>query len=248
MLPVRSPKHPTPMPPRIGTAGWSIPRALTASFPTEGTHLERYARVLNCAEINSTFYRPSRPSTYAKWASQTPDDFLFSLKAPKTITHTGTLDPAPIKDFLTQTSALVEKRGPILFQLPPKKAFDPTSTHAFLTILRDLYEGPAVFEPRHATWFTPEADALLRDFHIARAAADPPKAPSGDEPGGAPSPRYSRLHGSPRIYYSSYPDDYLAALSTAISTSPVEAWVIFDNTASGAAAENALTLKARLNP
>jgi len=229
------------MPLRIGTAGWSIPRLTSASFPTEGTHLERYARVLHCAEINSTFYRTSRLATYAKWAASTPDDFLFSLKAPRTITHESALAPAPqqLKDFLTQTSALVEKRGPILFQLPPKQAFNPTRAKAFLTLLRDLYQGPTVFEPRHETWFTPEAESLFKTFHIARAAADPPRIAAATQPGGDPTLVYYRLHGSPRIYYSTYTPEYLEALSKAITP---HTWVIFDNTASGAATENALSL------
>jgi uncharacterized protein YecE (DUF72 family) len=231
-------------PPRIGTAGWSIPRTASQSFPTEGTHLQRYARIFNCTEINSTFYRPSRPSTYTKWASETPDDFLFSLKAPKAITHESGLspNPRPLNDFLTQTGMLAEKRGPILFQLPPKRSFDPNHAEAFLTILRDLYEGPAVFEPRHETWFTPEAESLFQRFHIARAAADPPKVPAASNPGGAPNLVYDRLHGSPRIYYSAYTPEYLATLAETIALQPAT-WVIFDNTASGAATENALTLK-----
>ena len=66
---------------RIGTAGWSIPRASAARFPGPGTHLERYARVLNCAEINSSFYRPHAAATYAKWRDSTPPDFRFAFAA-----------------------------------------------------------------------------------------------------------------------------------------------------------------------
>jgi uncharacterized protein YecE (DUF72 family) len=227
---------------RIGTAGWSIPRTSAASFPTEGTHLRRYSQTLTCAEINSTFYRPHLPRTYAKWAVETPEDFLFSIKAPKTITHESALAPTPslLKEFLAQSSNLGEKRGPILFQLPPKQAFDPTRSEAFLTLLRDEYHGPAVFEPRHETWFTPEAESLFQTFQIARAAADPPRVPAATQPAGDRALTYYRLHGSPRIYYSSYSHEYLDTLSKAITS---QTWVIFDNTASGAATENALCLK-----
>lgn len=230
------------MPPRIGTAGWSIPHPSAPSFPTEGTHLHRYSQTLNCVEINSTFYRPHRPSTFTKWANETPENFLFSVKAPKAITHTSALapHPEPLQAFLDQTSHLGAKRGPLLFQLPPSQAFDPTRAETFLVLLRDLYQGPAVFEPRHPTWFTPEPDALLRRFHLARAAADPARIPAAAEPGGDPTLVYYRLHGSPRIYYSHYADAYLDRLS---STLTPQTWVIFDNTASGAATENALTLQ-----
>jgi uncharacterized protein YecE (DUF72 family) len=64
----------------IGTAGWTIPRALADSFPRERSGLERYAAVFNAVEVNSTFYRPHRASTYARWATLTPDHFRFAVK------------------------------------------------------------------------------------------------------------------------------------------------------------------------
>src|SRR5918993_2432455 len=70
----------------IGTAGWSIPRAVAHEFTASGSHLERYARVLNGAEINSSFHRPHARAVYARWAAATPDDFRFSVKLPRTIT------------------------------------------------------------------------------------------------------------------------------------------------------------------
>lgn len=238
---------------RLGTAGWSIPRACAAAFPGPGAHLERYARVLPCAEINATFYRSPRPSTYARWLASVPEGFRFSLKAPKSITHEAALacTPAQLRAFLDEARTLGARLGPILFQLPPKLAFDPARARTFFATLRDLYPGPAVVEPRHVSWFTPEADSLLKQLHIARAAADPPRDPSATLPGGAPSLVYFRLHGSPRTYYSSYSPAFLAALASTLlastlpeqqQTGPSEIWCIFDNTASGAGAENALTL------
>ena len=72
---------------RIGTAGWSIPRAAAFRFESAGTHLERYSRLLRCAEINSSFHRPHAAATYAKWRDSTPPDFRFAVKMPRTITH-----------------------------------------------------------------------------------------------------------------------------------------------------------------
>ena len=72
---------------RVGTAGWSIPRASALHFGGPGTHLERYARSLRCAEINSSFHRPHAAATYAKWRDSTPRDFRFAVKMPRTITH-----------------------------------------------------------------------------------------------------------------------------------------------------------------
>jgi len=72
---------------RVGTAGWSIPRASAERAPGDGTHLQRYARVLACSEINSSFHRSHRAAVYAKWAASTPSGFRFSVKLPRAITH-----------------------------------------------------------------------------------------------------------------------------------------------------------------
>jgi len=72
---------------RIGTAGWSISREAAAAFPGEGRHLERYGRVLGCAEINSSFHRSHRVEVYQRWAAQTPPGFRFSVKLPRSISH-----------------------------------------------------------------------------------------------------------------------------------------------------------------
>ena len=118
---------------RIGTAGWSIPKTAAALFPGEGSHLERYARVLNCAEINSSFYRPPMASTWVKWAAAVPAGFQFSVKAPKAISHEAQLmgTGALLRQFLSAASLLGEALGPILFQLPPKLAFDEGRARAF---------------------------------------------------------------------------------------------------------------------
>ena len=236
---------------RIGTAGWSIPRASTTRFPGPGTHLERYARLLNCAEINSSFYRPHAPATYAKWRDSTPPDFRFSVKMPRTITHELQLQRArkPLVAFLAETEGLAEKRGPILVQLPPSLSFDASIVRRFLALLRSVYDGWVVCEPRHATWFSPAAASLLERYRIARVAADPPPAPDGAMPGGWPRAAYFRLHGSPRKYWSRYDPGYIASLAASALALPAaeEVWCVFDNTASGAALENAWELRERVN-
>ena len=105
----------------IGTAGWSIPRASAHRCAGEGTHLERYGRVLPCAEINSSVHRPHASTTYAKWAKGTPAQFRFAVKVPRTITHDLKLRRAgaPLERFLAETAGLGKKRGPLLVQLPP---------------------------------------------------------------------------------------------------------------------------------
>jgi uncharacterized protein YecE (DUF72 family) len=230
----------------IGTAGWSIPKQHAAGLPQAGTHLERYSRIFSCAEINSSFYRSHRASTWEKWAASVPENFRFSVKAPKAITHVANLACTSdrLSAFLAEARILSNKLGPILFQLPPKSAFNPIVAESFFSLLRDKYPGPTVFEPRNPTWFTAEADHLLHRFHIARAAADPARVPAAGSAGGDHQLLYCRLHGSPRMYYSTYPDPYLRSLAAAFAQhSAKEIWCIFDNTASGAALDNALMLQ-----
>ncbi|MEO8521987.1 MAG: DUF72 domain-containing protein [Acidobacteriota bacterium] len=232
----------------IGTAGWSIPRACAAAIPSEGTHLQRYGGVFDCAEINSSFHRPHAAATYARWAASVPADFRFAVKLPRRITHDLKLGRArvPLERFLAESSGLGPGRGPLLVQLPPSLAFDRRVAGRFLDLLRARYQGPVVCEPRHATWFTAPAEALLRRVEVARVAADPPPVPGADRPGGWAGLVYFRLHGSPRKYWSRYGLDGIGALAAALAGVSGEAWCIFDNTASGAALENALELRAAL--
>ena len=236
----------------IGTAGWSIPRASADRFACEGTHLQRYARFLHGAEINSSFHRPHNPSTYAKWAGCTPDVFRFAVKMPREITHDRKLrrSRAPVERFLAESGGLGRKRGPLLVQLPPSLAFDLRVARRFFDLLRARYRGAIVCEPRHETWFSPEANALLIRQKVARVAADPAPAPGADVPGGWHGTVYYRLHGSPRKYWSQYDDEYVEKLAAAIRAVPasVDAWCVFDNTASGAALENAWKLQSLLTP
>jgi uncharacterized protein YecE (DUF72 family) len=234
----------------VGTAGWSIPSASAVRCPPDGTHLQRYSRIFRCAEINSSFHRPHAPTTYAKWASSTPPYFRFAIKVPRTITHDQQLRRArvPLQQFLEQTAGLGRKRGPLLVQLPPSHVFDARAAGRFFELLRRDYQGAVVCEPRHWTWFSPRADALLVRFQVARVAADPPSTPGAESPGGWGGLVYYRLHGSPRKYWSSYGSDYIDALGRAIraASRAADVWCVFDNTASGAALENAWELSALL--
>jgi uncharacterized protein YecE (DUF72 family) len=230
---------------RIGCAGWSLRSEFAEQFPGEGTHLERYVRRFPAVEINSSFYRPHQPATYARWAASTPEGFQFAVKVPKEITHTRRLREveAPLGQFLAEAGALGEKLGPLLVQLPPSLPFAAGVAEPFFAGLRERFAGGVVCEPRHPTWFTAEADQLLIDFQVARVAADPAPVPAAAEPGGWPGLAYYRLHGSPKIYYSHYSDEYLDRLT---ATLPSGAWCIFDNTAEGEATANALGLLERL--
>jgi uncharacterized protein YecE (DUF72 family) len=230
----------------IGTAGWNIPRRSGQRFSDVGTHLQRYAGHFRGTEINSSFHRPHAHTTYQKWAAATPDDFTFSVKLTREITHDARLvRPASVFNrFLDETSGLGHKRGPILVQLPPSLLFDARIAGRFFECVRRSYDGPLVCEPRHGTWALPEAEKMLTRYRVARVAADPPREPAFGEPGGWDGLVYFRLHGAPRTYWSPYSTQYLDALaSTLRPADPVAAWCVFDNTASGAAIENAFELQ-----
>ena len=233
---------------RLGTAGWATPRTSADRFPAEGSGLERYAARFNAAEINSTFYRSHRPATYDRWADTTPEDFRFSVKLPKTITHERRLADSGelLAVFLAEVGQLGPKLGPLLIQLPPSLAFDAAVTRPFLESLRSRFDGPVACEPRHPTWFEADAEGALTEHRIARVAADPARVPEAAEPGGWPGLVYVRLHGSPQMYWSSYEPAYLQALARRLRGSAAETWCVFDNTTSGAAAANALDLRALL--
>lgn len=231
----------------IGCAGWSVPRAEQGRFPEGGSHLERYAAVLPAVEINSSFYRPHRPATYARWAAAVPADFRFAVKVPKAITHVSRLEGGmgALDAFLEEVDGLGERLGTLLVQLPPSLRFDADVASGFFGALRTRFDGGVVCEPRHPSWFDGEADALLAGERIVRVAADPAPVPAAAEPGGWPGLVYFRLHGSPTRYYSAYTAEYLAGLAArlqAIAAAGVPVWCLFDNTAAGAAVTNALAL------
>ena len=194
---------------RIGTAGWSIPRGEQSRFPAGESHLARYAQVLPSVEINSTFYRSHRADTFERWAKSVPRAFRFSVKVPGAITHDQRLArSAPLLDvFLEEIAPLGTRLGCLLVQLPPSFAFEPRIARAFFTALRKRFEGGVAFEPRHASWFGGAADRLLNGFEVARVAADPARAEGAGEPGGWSGLAYFRLHGSPKMYYSTYEDE-----------------------------------------
>ncbi len=236
---------------RVGTAAWSIPKLHAQAFPEEGSHLERYGAVLNAVEINSSFYRPHQRSTYERWAGTVPDAFRFAVKVPKAITHERRLadTDALLDRFLSEVSGLGERLGPLLVQLPPKLSFQPGVSDAFLHGLRDRFAGDVVCEPRHASWFTPDVDALMRELRVARVAADPAPAPGAGDPGGWRGLSYYRLHGSPRIYYSPYGEEALSTITARLLDDGAQGrnvWCIFDNTAAFAATSDALTVQTAL--
>lgn len=235
------------MVPLIGTAGWAIPAAERPSFPGDGTALQRYAAVMPCLEVNTSFHRPHRRSTWERWATSVPEGFRFSAKIPKEISHVRRLVDVTdlLTRFLGEADGLDRKLAVVLLQLPPSFAFDASVVSSFLGAASSRTDARIVCEPRHASWFTQEADALLVGHEVARVAADPSKVPDAARPGGWRGLTYRRLHGSPVMYRSGYGEERLRSYANEIEEDLAvrrPTWCIFDNTASSAALGDALNL------
>jgi uncharacterized protein YecE (DUF72 family) len=226
----------------VGCATWAIGAANDLLLPRAASSLGRYARALTAAEVNSSFHRTHRHSTWSRWARSVGPSFRLSAKVPKAISHERRLVGADdlLDAFLGEVAQLGPKLGPLLLQLPPSFAFDAAVVEPFL----DRLDGRVVVvEPRHPSWFDDAVERFLAERRIARVAADPAVAESAAEPGGWDGLRYFRLHGSPVTYRSSYDGTFLDRIAQRLRPGD---WCIFDNTASGAALGNALDLLSRL--
>jgi uncharacterized protein YecE (DUF72 family) len=235
----------------IGTAGWSLPRVEQNHFPEVGSHLERYSSRFAAVEINSSFHRSHKTAIWARWREAVPPRFRFSVKMPKAITHTARLNGANdlVAAFVDEVSVLEAKLACLLVQLPPSLVYDAKVAEMFFADLRARIRVAIACEPRHESWFGPEANSLLRDVKVARVAADPARVPAAAEPGGSRELSYFRLHGSPKVYYSSYPAEFINSLADRLQREESNdriVWCIFDNTTLGGATRNAIDLSTLL--
>ena len=231
----------------VGCAGWSLASKDFGAFPAEGSHLERYAAVFPAVEINSSFYRPHRPATYARWADSVPDDFRFSVKLPRAITHDARMENVEqqLVQFALEAGELGDKLGCLLVQLPPKSGFVDETARSFFRQLHGIFSRPVVFEARHPSWFSEAATALLMESGVARVIADPAAGQPGPHVPTSSETVYVRLHGTPRIYYSRYAPQYVESVRRELlrqTAAGRNCWCIFDNTAAGEAVPNALEL------
>ena len=235
---------------RIGCAGWGVASGQAALFGHGDSVLERYSTRLTAVEINSSFTRTHQRRTYERWARSVPPGFRFSVKVPRAVTHTARLRESGdlLRSFLEQVEGLGDRLSGLLVQLPPSLTFERDVAQAFFMELRDRTSAPVLCEPRHPSWFTPEVDAQLTGLQVGRVAADPAVVPEAAPPGGFGGTRYYRWHGSPRTYYSAYGPEALETLAQRVHATPAgkELWVIFDNTAVGAALGDAFELRALL--
>jgi uncharacterized protein YecE (DUF72 family) len=169
---------------RIGIGGWTYEPWRGTFYPAklpQRRELEYASRQLTSIEINGTFYGAQKPESYAKWHDETPDDFVFSLKAPRFVMNRKVLadaEPAIARFFAGGVMELKDKLGPINWQFMPTKAFDATDFEAFLRLLPEAVKGRPlrhVVEVRHPSFQSPDFLALVRKYGIAVVlAADSP--------------------------------------------------------------------------
>ncbi|HLL19846.1 MAG TPA: DUF72 domain-containing protein, partial [Rubrivivax sp.] len=200
---------------RVGCASWSYASAHAHFFGTGDSVLARYATRFNAVEINSSFYRSHRQATYRRWADTVPNDFRFSLKLPKLITHEHRLQQceSALDQFVDECSGLGDKLAGVLVQLPPSLRFDAPVAATFLGMLRQRVSSGLACEARHASWFGAEARDLLARHDVAQVVADPAACETHGDLAGSSAWRYWRWHGSPKIYYSEYDEAALQALA-----------------------------------
>jgi uncharacterized protein YecE (DUF72 family) len=225
---------------RIGISGWRYPPWRGVFYPkglAQRRELEYASRALTTVEINGSFYSLQRPESYQQWRAQTPDDFTFSVKGGRFITHMKKLagvESAVANFFASGVLALGDKLGPVLWQLPPNLGYDADRLGAFFAQLprttmqaARLAEGHDerlkdrswtvtdadrpirhALEVRHATFERPEFVELLRRHDIALVVADTAgKWPFLEDV--TSDFVYVRLHGSEELYVSGYDDPSL---------------------------------------
>ena len=223
---------------RIGISGWTYPPWRGVFYPKglpQKRELEHATSQFSSLEINGTFYGMQRPDAFADWADRAPDGFVFSVKAPRFITHIRRLREVetPLANFIASgLLRLGEKLGPILWQFPPNFRFDAERIEAFLKLLPhdteaaarfgrkhdDRLKAPAwlkaddrpmrhAFEIRNETFRTRAFIDLLRKYDVALVCADTVEWPRLMDL--TSDFVYCRLHGSEELYASGYDDTSL---------------------------------------
>jgi uncharacterized protein YecE (DUF72 family) len=224
---------------RIGISGWTYKPWRGVFYPVglgDKKELAYAASLFPSIEINGTFYRLQRPSNFATWAEQTPDNFVFSIKGSRFITHMRRLRNVelPLANFFASgLLALGSKLGPILWQFPPNFQFNPELLEEFFTLLpRDTHAATMLakrhderlkgraftelvrrhpirhaIEIRHSSFVVPEFVSLLRRYNIALVCADTVEWPRLMDI--TSDFLYCRLHGSEVLYTSQYSPEEL---------------------------------------
>lgn len=229
----------------VGTSGWQYGHWKGIFYPPDLKYsewLQFYSKNFMTVEINVTFYRDVRVSTFQQWYSKVNEDFIFSLKMSRGITHFKKLkiDKATIDRFIERVSLIKEKLGVILIQLPPSLKFDESLINEFFQLLDKKYS--YAIEVRNKTFIDDNFFIILQKENIAFCIADSAgrypyyEAITADF-------IYIRFHGSQRLYASEYTEEELLEWAKKIKNWNRLSYIYFDNDYMGYAVKNALRLK-----
>ncbi len=234
---------------RIGTSGWVYGHWERIFYPEDlpsKDKLKYFSQHFKTAEINYSFYRLPRPSTYQNWYKQTPEDFLFSLKASRFITHIKRLKEAKEawETFIENALNLKEKLGPILFQFPSSFRAAEENIKRLENFLKLITKKKLqyAFEFRHQSWCDKKIYNLLKKYKVAWIIADSPSYPKAEV--ATANFIYIRMHGSKVLFTSNYTKKELQDLAQKIKKwlKACDVYVYFNNDAMGYALENAKEL------
>ncbi|WP_294221360.1 DUF72 domain-containing protein [uncultured Chryseobacterium sp.] len=206
--------------------------------------LTLYSQVFNCVEINSTFYRKPTAKTLHKWADETPENFRFFIKIPKTISHEKKLEgcKTEIVEFCTHVqNHLKEKLSGFLYQFPPSFKNTPESIDLILNNLD--FSQVNVIEFRHESWWQDEIFNLLKEKRVSFSGVSFPGNLPEDVIVSHADILYYRLHGKPVLYKSEYSEEFIKNLAEKIRNFQHKSFIFFNNTWGTAAIKNSIYLK-----
>lgn len=240
----------------IGTSGWHYRHWFKVFYPPEikGYYeLTFHAKTFNTVENNSSFYRIASENTYKTWYRMTPENYKFSMKLNKLITHNYRLVlndevKGKINLILDSTQVLKEKLGAIVIQLPASFRFDLKLLEKFLKfftkeIQKREYQFDIAIEFRNKYWFVDETYELLEKYNVAIVNAQSSRYPGVRKV--TASIAYLRLHGPEKLFSSSYSREQLedwAQYIRKISKKTKKVYVYFNNDFNGYAIDNAKVL------
>jgi uncharacterized protein YecE (DUF72 family) len=224
----------------LGTSGWQYRDWRGRFYPEklpQRLWLEHYAQAFATVEVNNAFYRLPERHTFAAWRERTPADFVVAVKVSRYLTHIKRLrDPEePVKRFLDRATALGDKLGPVLLQLPPNLRAEPDALERTLALFPA--DVRVAVEPRHRSWWTDEVRGVLERRRAALCWADRrgrPVAPLWRTAGWA----YLRLHEGRARPWPRYGRQALDTWIRRIDPS-VPTYAYFNNDPGGAAITDA---------
>lgn len=231
----------------IGTSGFSYNHWEEMFYPKDikkSDWLWYYSQHFDTVEINSSFYRLPNVNSLQKWFDETPDDFIFSLKGSRYITHTKKLFSLEnsLKIFFEKAKILGNKLPVILWQFPPNFKSNPKRLEEFLKNLQK-YNYRYAFEFRHESWFNAQIYGILRYYNTALVVSSSPDFPKAEIM--TADFIYIRFHGSRDLYTSEYSKKELVKWANKIKSwsESADIYAYFNNDECGFAIKNALEIK-----